>query len=167
RCAYCMPEDEYRWLPREDILSFEELATLVAAFTDAGVTKVRLTGGEPLLRHDLPVLVARLAAVPAITDLAMTTNGTRLAPHAGALRAAGLGRLTVSLDTLRPDRYRALTRRDNHASVIEGLAAAGHAGFAGTKINTVVMRGTNDDELPDLVGFAADHRAEIRFIEYM
>jgi GTP 3',8-cyclase len=167
RCAYCMPEEDYEWLPRENFLSFEELETVVAAFADLGVSKVRLTGGEPLLRRDLPGLVQRLAAIPAIGDLALTTNGTLLADHAVALRAAGLHRLTISLDTLHHDRHRALTRRDNHHSVLAGIAAAGTAGFSNTKLNTVVMRGVNDDELADLVHFGADHQAEVRFIEYM
>ena len=105
RCSYCMPEQDYVWLPREDILQFEEIERLVDVFIRLGVDKVRLTGGEPLLRRDLPALVARLAARPAIRDLAMTTNGVLLAPHARALRDAGLHRLTVSLDTLQPDRF--------------------------------------------------------------
>ena len=167
RCSYCMPEDDYQWLPQNDILSFEEITEVVAAFTAVGVTKVRLTGGEPLLRRGLPDLVARLAALPPINDLALTTNGTLLAGHADALRAAGLHRVTVSLDTLRPERHRAITRRDNHGSVIDGIAAVRRAGFTGTKINTVVMRGVNDDELADLVRYGADHGAEVRFIEYM
>lgn len=167
RCSYCMPEDDYQWLPQQDILSFDEITEVVAAFTTVGVTKVRLTGGEPLLRRGLPDLVERLAALPPIDDLALTTNGTRLAAHADALRAAGLRRVTVSLDTLRRDRHRAITRRDNHGSVIDGIAAVRRAGFTGTKINTVVMRGVNDDELADLVRYGADNDAEVRFIEYM
>src|SRR5512138_1433137 len=106
RCEYCMPEEEYAWLPREDVLSFEEIAQLADVFTDFGVDRVRLTGGEPLLRKDLPELVAMLAARPRLVDLAITTNGVLLAEHAAALRRAGLGRVTVSLDTLRPDRFR-------------------------------------------------------------
>src|SRR5688572_5025685 len=112
RCSYCMPEEDYVWLPREDILQFEEIERLVDVFTGLGVDKVRLTGGEPLLRRDVPSLVARLAARPVIRDLAMTTNGVLLAAHARALKDAGLHRLTVSLDTLRPERFRALARYD-------------------------------------------------------
>src|SRR6266571_5670984 len=136
-----MPEEEYAWLPRGDILTFEEIARLVDVFADLGVDKVRLTGGEPLLRKDLPRLVAMIAAEPRIRDLAITTNGILLAAEAEALRKAGIGRVTVSLDTLRPDRFRALTRRDRHAQVLEGIESARAAGFAPLKINTVVMRG--------------------------
>jgi len=119
RCQYCMPEEEYVWLPRDDMLTFEEMDRLVDTFADLGVDKVRLTGGEPLLRRDLDRLVRLLAANPRIRDLAMTTNGVLLAEHAPALRAAGLHRVTVSLDTLREDRFKALTRRDTHARVLE------------------------------------------------
>jgi GTP 3',8-cyclase len=167
RCAYCMPEEEYVWLPRGDILSFEEAARLVDVFTDLGVDKVRLTGGEPLLRNGLERLVALLAANPRLRDLAMTTNGILLAEGAAALRAAGLHRVTVSLDTLQPERFRALTRRDALPQVLEGIAAVGRAGFAGLKLDTVVMRGTNEDEIPALIEYARGAGAEIRFIEYM
>ena len=166
RCSYCMPEADYVWLPREDILQFEEIERLVDVFTGLGVDKVRLTGGEPLLRRDLPDLVARLARRPAIRDLAMTTNGVLLAPQAATLKAAGLHRLTVSLDTLRPDRFRHLTRFDELDRVLEGIATAAPL-FPGLKLDTVVMRGTNDDELIDLIEFARRHQAEVRFIEYM
>ena len=166
RCSYCMPEPEYVWLPREDILHFEEIARLVDIFTSLGVDKVRLTGGEPLLRRDVPDLVARLAGREQIRDLAMTTNGVLLAANALALRDAGLHRLTVSLDTLRPDRFRALTRCDELDRVLDGIAAAAPI-FPGLKLDTVVIRGVNDDELVDLVEFARRYRAEVRFIEYM
>jgi cyclic pyranopterin phosphate synthase len=167
RCSYCMPEEEYVWLPREDILTFEEAAHLVEIFADLGVDKVRLTGGEPLLRHGLERLVAMLAANPRLRDLAMTTNGVLLAERAAALREAGLHRVTVSLDTLRPDRFRALTRRDALAQVLEGIAAVPRAGFRGLKLDTVVMRGVNDDEIATLIEYARGADAEIRFIEYM
>jgi len=167
RCNYCMPEEEYAWLPREDILSFEEIGQLVDVFVELGVDKVRLTGGEPLLRKDLSRLVAMLAARPGLGDLAMTTNGVLLAEHAPALRRAGLGRVTVSLDTLRPERFQALTRRDTHARVLEGIAAVRAAGWPGLKIDTVVIRGVNDDELVDLIEYGATVSAEVRFIEYM
>jgi cyclic pyranopterin phosphate synthase len=167
RCQYCMPEEEYTWLPREDLLSFEEMAHLVDVFADLGVDKVRLTGGEPLLRKDLPQLVGMLAGNPRLRDLAMTTNGVLLAEQAPALRAAGLTRVTVSLDTLRPDRFRALTRRDTHARVLEGIAAVGRAGWRGLKIDTVVIRGVNDDELVDLIEYGRLVDGEVRFIEYM
>ena len=167
RCEYCMPEEEYAWLPREDVLSFEEIAQLADVFTDFGVDRVRLTGGEPLLRKDLPELVAMLAARPRLVDLAITTNGVLLAEHAAALRRAGLGRVTVSLDTLRPERFRRLTRRDTHARVLEGIAAVRQAGWPGLKLDTVVIRGVNDDELTDLIEFGRAQAAEVRFIEYM
>jgi GTP 3',8-cyclase len=128
---------------------------------------VRLTGGEPLLRRDLPRLVRLLAARPALRDIALTTNGVLLAEHAVALHAAGLHRVTVSLDTLRPERFTALTRRTSHANVLEGIAAAPRAGFAHTKLDSVVMRGVNDDELADLIEFGRTVPAEVRFIEYM
>ena len=167
RCQYCMPEEEYAWLAREDILTFEEIAKLVGVFTGLGVDKVRLTGGEPLLRTDLPKLVTWLAANPRLRDLAITTNGVLLAEQAGALRAAGLTRVTVSLDTLRPERFKALTRRDTHPLVLEGIGAASRMGWPGLKIDTVVVRGVNDDELVDLVEFGRQVGAEVRFIEYM
>jgi cyclic pyranopterin phosphate synthase len=169
RCRYCMPEHDYIWLPRESILTFEETARLARVFVSLGVTKLRLTGGEPLLRHDLPTLTAMLAAIPEVQDLAMTTNGLLLAPQAGALRLAGLRRVTVSLDTLRPERMRELARSDRHADVVAGIRAARAAGFAPVKLNTVVIRGVNDDELADLIEFgrAEGGGAEVRFIEYM
>ena len=166
RCGYCMPEPEYVWLPREDILHFEEIEQLVDVFLDLGVDKLRLTGGEPLLRRGLPALVAALAARPRIRDLAITTNGVLLAEQVGALADAGLHRVTVSLDTLRPERFRALTRADELPRVLDGIAAAA-ARFGALKIDTVVIRGTNDDELVDLIEFGRQHRAEVRFIEYM
>jgi cyclic pyranopterin phosphate synthase len=162
-----MPEEEYAWLPREDILSFEEIANLVGVFGDLGADKVRLTGGEPLLRKDLDRLVAMLAADPRLRDLALTTNGVLLAAQAAALRSAGLHRVTVSLDTLRPERFRALTRRDTHAQVLEGIAAVSGMDWAGLKIDTVVIRGVNDDELVALIEYGRAVAAEVRFIEYM
>src|SRR6266851_752314 len=138
RCRYCMPEDEYVWLPRTSILSFEEIERLTSVFTGLGAQKVRLTGGEPLLRHDLPTLVAKIARNPRVNDLALTTNGLLLAKQAAALRAAGLQRVTVSLDTLRPERMLVFAKSARHA-----------------------------DELANLIEFARAHAAEVRFIEYM
>ena len=134
---------------------------------DLGVDKIRLTGGEPLLRRSLPELIRLLAAKPRLRDLALTTNGVLLGEQAPALRAAGLHRVTVSLDTLRPERFTALTRRPNHAQVLEGIAALAPAGFTETKLDTVVMRGVNDDELADLIEYGRTVPAEVRFIEYM
>jgi len=167
RCQYCMPEQDYVWLPRESLLSFEETGAVVDAFTPLGMNRVRLTGGEPLLRRDLPVLVEALASRPAIEDLALTTNGVLLSSHASALRAAGLHRITVSLDTLDRERFRELTRSDDLGRVLEGIDAAASAGFDSLKLDTVVMRGVNDDELVPLLEYARTVGAELRFIEYM
>jgi GTP 3',8-cyclase len=167
RCGYCMPEEEYVWLPRDEILHFEEISRLADVFLTLGVDKIRLTGGEPLLRRDVASLVRLLVAKPGVRDLAMTTNGVLLAEHAVSLKEAGLHRVTVSLDTLRSDRFTALTRRTTHAQVLEGIASAPRAGFTDTKLDTVVMRGVNDDELEDLIEFGRTVPAEVRFIEYM
>ena len=167
RCHYCMPQEEYIWLPREDLLTFEETIRLADFFADLGVRRVRLTGGEPLLRRNLPALIGDLARRPWLEDLALTTNGVLLGDLAQDLRRAGLGRLTVSLDTLRPDRFQALTRMSLLPEVLAGIDAARRAGFTGLKLDTVVTRGANDDELFDLLAYARDVNAEIRFIEYM
>jgi cyclic pyranopterin phosphate synthase len=167
RCSYCMPEAEYEWLPRAQILTFEEITRIVGVFAGLGVSKVRLTGGEPLLRHDLEQLVQMIHADARITDQALTTNGVLLGTHAARLKAAGLGRVTVSLDTLRPDRMERFARSTRHADVLAGIGAAQGAGFERLKINTVVVRGFNDDELADLIEFARARDAEVRFIEYM
>jgi len=166
RCEYCMPETDYVWLPREDVLHFEEISALADVFLSLGVDKVRLTGGEPLLRRDLPTLVQLLAAKPGLKDLALTTNGILLAGQIDRLKAAGLRRLTVSIDTLHADRFAALTRFDQLPAVREGIDTASRV-FGTLKLDTVVIRGVNDDELVDLVEYAKSMRAEIRFIEYM
>jgi cyclic pyranopterin phosphate synthase len=189
RCQYCMPEEEYVWLERDKILTFEETARLAGVFMELGVDRLRLTGGEPLMRRDLPALIrmlnevggrmeeesradgsgsaGRASRAPRVRDLALTTNGLLLASQARALREVGLDRITVSLDTLRPDRFQALARRQGLPQVIEGIFAARDAGFTGLKINAVVIRGFNDDELVDLVEFGRSAGAEVRFIEYM
>src|SRR5580765_4778419 len=167
RCQYCMPEQDYVWLPRESLLTFEETGAIVDAFTPHGVNRVRLTGGEPLLRRDLPVLIESLAARPSVEDLALTTNGVLLASNAAALRAAGLHRITVSLDTLDRERFRSLARTDDLPRVIDGIEAAAAAGFDSLKLDTVVIRGVNDDELVPLLEYARRVGAELRFIEYM
>jgi len=166
RCEYCMPEDDYVWLPREDVLHFEETCALVDVFLALGVDKVLLTGGEPLLRRDVPALVRMIAAKPGLKDLALTTNGVLLADQIDALKAAGLGRVTVSLDTLRPDRFHTLTRFDKLDAVRAGIAAA-HRAFGQLKLDTVVIRGVNDDELVDLIEYGRAVNGEVRFIEYM
>ncbi|HYX20307.1 MAG TPA: GTP 3',8-cyclase MoaA [Thermoanaerobaculia bacterium] len=167
RCAYCMPEREYVWLPRRDILDFEEIGRLADVFGSLGTDRIRLTGGEPLVRHELPKLVELLAAKPWLRDLAMTTNGVLLEAQAERLRSAGLHRITVSLDTLRPERFRELARVDELPRVLRGIEAASRAGFASLKLDTVVIRGVNDDEIVALLERAKDWGAEIRFIEYM
>jgi GTP 3',8-cyclase len=167
RCHYCMPEDEYLWLPREDLLTFEEIAQLADLFAEAGVDRIRLTGGEPLLRRNLPDLVAGLAARPWLRDLALTTNGVLLADAARALRDAGLHRVTVSLDTLRRDRFQRLTRLDALPQVLAGIDAVRSAGFNDLKLDSVITRADNDDELVDLLAYARSVGAEVRFIEYM
>ena len=167
RCHYCMPDTDYAWLPRETLLSFEEITAIASAFVAVGADRVRITGGEPLLRRDLPVLISQLASLPGVEDLALTTNGVLLADKARALRDAGLHRITVSLDTLNRQRFERLTRFDEHAAVLKGIDAAARANFDSVKIDTVVMRGTNDDELIDLLEFGRRAGAEVRFIEYM
>jgi cyclic pyranopterin phosphate synthase len=167
RCAYCMPEASYVWLPRQDLLTYEEVSRLVDVFVALGVDRVRLTGGEPLLRRDVEVLIGMLARKEGLREVAMTTNGVHLGGRARALRASGLDRITVSLDTLRPERFAELAQRDELARVLAGLEDAAGAGFESVKIDTVVMRGVNDDELVELVELARRLGAELRFIEYM
>ena len=167
RCQYCMPEQDYVWLPRGDILTFEEIDTLVDVFTDVGVDRVRITGGEPLLRKNLPNLIALLARKTAIEDLALTTNGMLLADQVEALRAAWLPRITVSLDTLHTDRFKALTRFDGLDVVLRGLELAASAGFDSVKVDTVVIRAVNDDELVPILELGQRLGTEVRFIEYM
>jgi len=167
RCTYCMPLDEYEWLEKKEILSFEEIARLTNLFVHLGVEKIRLTGGEPLARRDLDKLVAKLSALPGPPDLCLTTNGSLLAEKVAALKAAGLRRINVSLDSLKPDRFQRITKRGDLAKVLEGLFAAQSHGLQPIKINAVIERGVNDDEILDLVAFAREHGFAIRFIEYM
>ncbi|MEE8424714.1 MAG: radical SAM protein, partial [Elusimicrobiota bacterium] len=166
RCTYCMPA-EPRWLPRENILSYEELARIVRVATASGVDSVRLTGGEPLLRRDLPKFVSMLRAVPDLRDLAMTTNGIFLEKNAQALLDAGLDRLTVSLDSLDPERYARLARRTGFEETLRGMDAAEAAGFGPLKVNVVVMRGINDDEIARLADWGRRKGRIMRFIEFM
>lgn len=172
RCPYCMPRDrfgdDHAFLDRHDILSFEEIERLVAIFLSLGVRKVRLTGGEPLLRRDLPDLVRRLRDLPGLREIALTTNGVLLPELARPLRAAGLDRVTVSLDALDPNRFAALSdSRLPVGRVLEGIAAARAAGFAPLKLNCVLQRGVNEDEILPLAAFARTHGHILRFIEYM
>jgi GTP 3',8-cyclase len=161
-----MPEDDYVWLPREDVLRFEEISALVDVFLSLGVDKIRLTGGEPLLRRDVPALVRMIATKPGLKDLALTTNGILLADQIDALKAAGLGRITVSLDTLQRDRFARLTRFDQLDAVHAGIAAAQRV-YGTLKIDSVVIRGVNDDELGALLEYGRSVNGEVRFIEYM
>lgn len=166
RCTYCMPLDTYEWIDRREVLSFEEIARLAQLFVNLGVEKIRLTGGEPLLRRDLEKLVGLLAPL-GLRDLSLTTNGSLLAEKAAILASSGLKRVNVSLDTLNRDKFRRLTRRDDLPKILEGLEAARSAGLSPIKINAVIERGVNDDEIPDLVAFARANRYALRFIEFM
>ncbi|HEY3140659.1 MAG TPA: GTP 3',8-cyclase MoaA, partial [Acidimicrobiales bacterium] len=166
RCTYCMPAEGMVWMPRSELLSFEEIERVARVCVEIfGIDSIRLTGGEPTVRAHLPVLVSKLASLP--VDLAMTTNGATLRTLAPSLRSAGLGRVNISLDTLRPDRFVTLTRRDQLSAVLDGISAAREAGLAPVKINTVVMRGVNDDELVSLAAFGRERAVTMRFIEWM
>ncbi|MBI4446635.1 MAG: GTP 3',8-cyclase MoaA [Acidobacteria bacterium] len=167
RCLYCMPLDDYVWFEKEELLTFEELTRVANVFVRLGVESIRLTGGEPLVRKDLHKLVQQLSTLQGLKDLSLTTNGALLAEKAGALKAAGLRRISISLDTLKPERFREITKKGNLEEVLAGIAAAQHAGFRPIKINTVIMRGVNDDEILDLADFARAQGLIIRFIEYM
>ena len=162
-----MPFDEYKWIERQEILSFEEIERLAGLFIEYGVTQVRLTGGEPLVRKDLSRLIGRLSSLRGLEDLSLTTNGALLAEQADELRTAGLQRINVSIDTLNPERFLALTKRGTLDQVLTGLFAAKRAGMSPIKINAVIIRGTNDDEILNLVEFARNNGFEMRFIEYM
>ncbi len=172
RCTYCMPAEGMRWLPRSEVLTFEEIERIASLMvTRFGIDSIRLTGGEPLLRSHLPVLVAKLAALRSEDgtpiDLALTTNGSTLAHVAHGLRDAGLSRINISLDSLRRERFLEMTRRDELERVLEGIDAAIDAGFAPVKINCVVNRGVNDDEIVDFARFGRERGVEVRFIEFM
>ncbi|MFQ5430207.1 MAG: GTP 3',8-cyclase MoaA [Phycisphaerae bacterium] len=167
RCVYCMPEDKLDWVPKETLLTFEETLIVARAAQRHGIHAFKITGGEPLVRHDLPRLIAMLKRLPGTPELSMTTNGSLLDCHARPLKEAGLDRLTVSLDTLRPDRFKAITRGAELARVWRGIKAACAAGFAHPKINCVAMRGINDDELATFADLTINRRMTVRFIEYM
>ena len=166
RCTYCMPEEGLAWLPREELLSFEELERVARLMVERhGIDSIRLTGGEPTVRAHLPVLVGKLAALP--VDLSLTTNGATLRAVARELAGAGLQRVNVSLDTLQPDRFLELTRRDQLGDVLDGIDAALAAGLAPVKVNAVVIAGVNDDEVLELARYGRDHGVTVRFIEFM
>jgi cyclic pyranopterin phosphate synthase len=166
RCTYCMPEEGMQWLPREEVLTFEELERLARLMVERhGITSIRLTGGEPTVRAHLPLLVSKLAALP--IDLALTTNGATLTACAGDLATAGLQRVNVSLDTLQRGRFVEMTRRDELHAVLRGIDAALAAGLAPVKLNVVVVAGVNDDEVVELARYGRDSGVHVRFIEYM
>jgi GTP 3',8-cyclase len=167
RCSYCMPEDEYTWLPRASLLSFEEITRITSVFAQLGVDKIRLTGGEPLLRRDLDQLVGMIRAVRGVREIALTTNALLLSGAVEKLKAAKLDRITVSLDTMQPERMAVFAKSAHHADVIAGIDAALAAGFSGLKLNTVVVRGYNDDEIVAIAEFARGRGIEPRYIEYM
>jgi cyclic pyranopterin phosphate synthase len=166
RCIYCMPEEGMVWLPREELLTYEELTRVARVCVERfGLESIRITGGEPMVRAHLPVLIGRLAELG--IDLAMTTNGSTLAHQAGDLVGAGLRRINISCDSLRPDRFAAITGRDSLQQVLEGIDAALAAGLDPVKVNCVLVRGVNDDELLDFAAFGRDRGVEVRFIEWM
>ncbi len=167
RCGYCMPPEGLDWRHRDEILTFEEIERLARLLVDMGVNKVRLTGGEPTVRRGLEELIGRLTAIDGLTALLMTTNGTTLAPKALEYRKAGLTGLNISLDSLRRDRFQAITLRDELPRVLTGIDVALVAGFESVKLNVVVMAGVNDDELLDFVEFTRDRPINVRFIEFM
>ena len=168
RCVYCMPEDGLPWLRREELLSYEEIGDVVRTMAGLGLRRVRITGGEPLVRRDLPSLVRILRRIPGIDDIALSTNAVLLAEHADELRSAGLDRVNVSLDSLIPERIDAISRRPGSAqAILEGLEAAERAGFFPIKINCVVMRGRNDDEVEAFAALTRERPWHVRFIEVM
>jgi len=167
RCVYCMPEEGAPVSPKACILSFEEIERLVRIAVGLGMSKIRLTGGEPLVRKDIDQLVARIGAIPGLRDLSMTTNGSVLARHAAHFAKSGLNRINISLDTLRPDRFARIARRGSLESVLDGIAASQEVGLTPLKINCVVMRGWNDDEVVDFARLTLTQPYDVRFIELM
>jgi cyclic pyranopterin phosphate synthase len=167
RCFYCMPQEDVRFLPRSEILTFEEIERFVRVVARMGVRKLRLTGGEPLVRAELPRLVERLAAIPQIQEIALTTNGILLAEQAADLKRAGLTRINISLDTLSVETFRRISRRDGLDRVLAGIEAARAAGFTGIRLNAVAIRGITEEEVVPLVEFACQRGMQMRFIEFM
>lgn len=167
RCVYCMPEEGMQFEPTERILSYEEITSIVKALAPLGIRKLRLTGGEPLVRKGLDQLIAMLSAIPGIEDIALTTNGIYLAAYADLLKAAGLTRVNISLDSLKPERFASITRGGKVQRVLDGIKASQKAGFHPIKLNVVLMKGVNDDEVEDFLRMTRDEPIHIRFIEYM
>ncbi len=168
RCVYCMPEQGLEWLRKDELLSYEEIVRIIATMAPLGLRRVRITGGEPLVRRDLPDLARMITAVPGIDDLSLSTSAVLLDEHAGALRAAGVRRVNISLDSLRPDRIDAISRRPGSAPrIMAGLDAAERVGFDPIKVNVVLMRGSNDDEIADFAELTRERPWHVRFIELM
>lgn len=167
RCFYCIPNEDIGWKRKQELLTYDEIVQVCEIAVGLGVEKVRLTGGEPLLRKDLELLIERLAKIPGLGDLAITTNATGLKKRARALRSAGLNRITISCDSLKPDTFKAISKREALRSVLDGIEATIAAGFPSPKINCVVIRGMNDDEVGDFADFARAKGVCVRFIEYM
>jgi GTP 3',8-cyclase len=167
RCTYCMPLDQYEWINKREILTFEEITRLATLFVQLGVEKIRLTGGEPLVRRNLERLVEKLSVIAGVKDLCLTTNGALLAEKVQSLKGAGLRRINVSLDSLDPDKFRRMTKRGDLDRVLEGLFTAKRHGLEPIKLNAVIERGVNDDDILDLVEFSREHGFGMRFIEYM
>src|SRR6266540_4130436 len=167
RCTYCMPLDEYEWIDKKEILTFEEITRLARLFVQFGVEKIRLTGGEPLVRQDLAVLVKKLSALGGLEDLCLTTNGALLAEKIESLSQAGLRRVNISIDTLDAKKFKRMTKRGDLNKVLEGIFAAKKAGLAPIKLNAVIERGVNDDDILPLVEFSREHGFAMRFIEQL
>jgi cyclic pyranopterin phosphate synthase len=167
RCTYCMPLDQYEWINKKEILTFEEIARIAKLFVECGVDKIRLTGGEPLVRQDLHLLIEKLSKLDGVNDLCLTTNGALLADQVSALASAGLKRVNVSIDTLDGEKFKRMTKRGDLDKVLEGIFAAKAAGLAPIKLNAVVERGVNDDDILPLVEFSRANGFAMRFIEYM
>jgi cyclic pyranopterin phosphate synthase len=167
RCSYCMPLDEYQWIDKKEILTFEEITRLAKLAIEFGVEKIRLTGGEPLVRHDLPLLVEKLSSLAGLKDLCLTTNGALVSERIQALKQSGLRRVNISIDTLDAEKFKRMTKRGELNKVLEGIFAAKSAGLAPIKLNAVVERGVNDDDIIPLVEFSRQHGFAMRFIEYM
>ena len=167
RCVYCLAESGIEWLPRDEVLSFEEIARVARVGSTLGLSKIRLTGGEPTARRNLPELIAMLRAIPEIQEISMTTNASRLAELAQPLKDAGLNRVNISLDTLQREKMKTIARRDFYDDVMAGIQAAEESNLSPLKFNCVAMKGVNDDEFCDLLAFAHERGGEMRFIEYM
>lgn len=167
RCLYCMPPEGLQWLPKADLLTYEEIAGIVEVLSQQGLTRIRLTGGEPTIRADLDILIRKVRAIPAIQDIALSTNGVRLGELARVYKAAGLDRVNISADSLRSDRIATISRRSARFNPVEAALAAERAGLMPVKINVVVMRGINDDEIVDFARLTLDHPWHVRFIELM